>query len=53
VSLVPDEVTFKTQTGNVFFNIHKAGEVLGYSPRVNFQEGMLRVEQWLRFAGAL
>jgi len=53
VSLVPDEVTFKTQTGNVFFNIHKAGEVLGYSPRVNFREGMLRVEQWLRFAGAL
>jgi nucleoside-diphosphate-sugar epimerase len=52
-SVLPDEVTFKTQTGNVFFSIHKAREVLGYSPRVNFREGMIRVEQWLRFANAL
>ncbi len=52
-SLLPDEVTFKTQTGNVFFSIQKAREVLGYSPRVNFREGMIRVEQWLRFANAL
>jgi len=52
-SLMPDEVTFKTQTGSVFFSINKARDVLGYSPRINFSEGMLRVEQWLRFANAL
>lgn len=50
---IPDEVTFQTQTGTVFFNIQKAREILGYTPRVNFQEGMLRVEQWLRFANAI
>jgi nucleoside-diphosphate-sugar epimerase len=52
-SLIPDEVTFKTQTGSVFFSINKARDILGYSPRINFREGMLRVEQWLRFANAL
>jgi nucleoside-diphosphate-sugar epimerase len=52
-SLMPDEVTFKTQTGSVFFSINKARDVLGYTPRINFREGMLRVEQWLRFANAL
>jgi nucleoside-diphosphate-sugar epimerase len=52
-TLIPDEVTFKTQTGSVFFSINKARELLGYSPRINFREGMLRVEQWLRFANAL
>ena len=51
--LIPDEVTFKTQTGSVFFSITKARDLLGYSPRINFREGMLRVEQWLRFANAL
>jgi nucleoside-diphosphate-sugar epimerase len=53
LSPLPDEVTFKTQTGSVFFSINKAREVLGYVPRVSFAEGMLRVEQWLRFAHAL
>src|SRR5205823_2478311 len=50
---LPDEVTFQTQSGTVFFSIQKASDILGYSPRINFQEGMLRVEQWLRFANAL
>lgn len=50
---LPDEVTFRTQTGKVFFHIDKARDILGYSPRINFQEGMLRVEQWLRFANAI
>ena len=51
--LMPDEVTFRTQTATVFFSIKKARDVLGYAPRISFQEGMLRVEQWLRFANAL
>ena len=50
---LPDEVTFQTQTGKVFFSIDKAREILGYSPRINFQDGMFRVEQWLRFANAI
>ncbi len=51
--LMPDEVTFRTQTATVFFSIKKARDVLGYAPRIPFREGMLRVEQWLRFANAL
>jgi nucleoside-diphosphate-sugar epimerase len=51
--LMPDEVTFRTQTATVFFSIKKARDVLGYTPRISFHEGMLRVEQWLRFANAL
>jgi len=51
--IMPDEVTFKTQIGSVFFSINKARDLLGYSPRIKFREGMLRVEQWLRFADAL
>jgi len=50
---MPDEVTFRTQTGSVFFSINKARKVLGYLPRIGFREGMHRVEQWLRFANAL
>lgn len=50
---LPDEVTFRTQTGTVFFSIQKARDLLGYSPTINFQEGMFRVEQWLRFANAI
>lgn len=47
---IPDEVTFATQTGTVFFRIDKARELLGYQPRVSFARGMSRVEQWLRHA---
>ena len=49
----PDEVTFQTQTASVFFSIQKARDILGYSPRITFQEGMHRVEQWLRFANQI
>ena len=48
-----DEVTFQTQTASVFFSIQKARDILGYSPRITFQEGMHRVEQWLRFANQI
>lgn len=47
---IPDEVTFATQTGTVFFSIEKARRVLGYKPRVSFMQGSGLVEQWLRFA---
>jgi nucleoside-diphosphate-sugar epimerase len=50
---LPDEVTFQTQTGTVYFSIQKAREILGYSPRIKFREGMHRVEQWLRFANQI
>lgn len=47
---IPDEVTFATQTGTVFFSIEKARRVLGYKPRVSFMQGSALVEHWLRFA---
>jgi len=50
---VPDEVTFATQSTSVFFRIDKAMQVLGYRPKIRFQEGILLVEQWLRFANYL
>ena len=50
---MPDEVTFATQTTTVFFRIDKARDLLGYRPRVSFNEGMRLVEQWLRFANYL
>jgi len=49
----PDEVTFATQAGTVFFRIDKARELLGYKPRVTFAQGMNLVEQWLRHAAYL
>ena len=50
---VPDKVELATQTGTVFFSIEKAQRLLAYSPRVQFEQGMHRVEQWLRFANYL
>ncbi len=50
---VPDKVELATQTGTVFFSIEKAQRLLAYSPRVEFEQGMHRVEQWLRFANYL
>jgi nucleoside-diphosphate-sugar epimerase len=46
-------VTEATQSTTVFFSIEKARKVLGYEPRVQFAEGMRRVEQWLRYAAYL
>lgn len=48
--VIPDEVTFSTQTGTVFFSIERARRVLGYSPRISFAQGTDLVEKWLRFA---
>jgi nucleoside-diphosphate-sugar epimerase len=50
---IPDEVTEATQSTTVFFSIEKARKMLGYQPRVQFAEGMKRVEQWLRYAAYL
>jgi nucleoside-diphosphate-sugar epimerase len=50
---VPEQVTFATQTTSVFFQIDKARELLGYRPRISFEQGMSLVEQWLRFANYL
>ena len=47
---MPDEITVATQTSTVFFRIDKAREILGYSPRVPFAQGIRLVERWLRFA---
>jgi nucleoside-diphosphate-sugar epimerase len=33
------------------FSVAKAGRLLGYSPAVNFEEGMRRTEAWLRANG--
>jgi len=48
--VIPDEVTFATQTGTVFFSIERARKILGYSPRISFVQGTDLVEKWLRFA---
>jgi nucleoside-diphosphate-sugar epimerase len=53
IPFMPDEVDFATQTGTVFFAIDKARQVLGYEPRIRFQDGIRLVEQWLRFANYL
>jgi nucleoside-diphosphate-sugar epimerase len=50
---IPDEVTEATQSTTVFFSIEKARKMLGYQPRVQFADGMKRVEQWLRYAAYL
>jgi len=50
---MPDSDTLMTQSTTVFFSIEKAKKLLGYRPRVDFTEGMARVEQWLRFANYL
>lgn len=50
---VPDEVTVATQTGTVFFSIEKAIQILDYRPRIPFAQGIVLVEQWLRFANYL
>jgi len=50
---VPDEVTYATQTTTVFFRIDKARDLLGYRPRVPFDQGMRLLEEWLRFANYL
>jgi nucleoside-diphosphate-sugar epimerase len=50
---IPDEVTEATQSTTVFFGIEKARKMLGYHPRVQFADGMKRVEQWLRYAAYL
>jgi nucleoside-diphosphate-sugar epimerase len=50
---IPDEVTEATQSTTVFFSIEKAKKMLGYQPRVQFTDGMKRVEQWLRYAAYL
>lgn len=47
---IPDAVDFATQTGTVFFRIDKARKLLGYQPRIPFQQGIALVEQWLRHA---
>lgn len=49
-AFVPDLETWATQTGTVYFGIDKARRILGYEPRVRFNSGIKRVEQWLRFA---
>jgi nucleoside-diphosphate-sugar epimerase len=50
---IPDEVTEATQSTTVFFSVEKAKKMLGYQPRVQFADGMKRVEQWLRYAAYL
>ncbi|MGE5603069.1 MAG: NAD-dependent epimerase/dehydratase family protein [Nitrososphaerales archaeon] len=35
------------------FSVAKAKRLLGYKPKVSFEEGMLRTEEWLREAGYL
>jgi nucleoside-diphosphate-sugar epimerase len=35
------------------FSVAKAGRLLGYKPKVSFEEGMRRTEQWLRENGRL
>lgn len=50
---MPDTDTLMTQSTTVFFSIEKAKKLFGYRPRVDFTEGMARVEQWLRFANYL
>jgi nucleoside-diphosphate-sugar epimerase len=50
---MPDADTLATQSTTVFFSIEKAKRLLGYRPRIDFTEGMTRVEQWLRFANYL
>ena len=50
---IPDPVTVATQSTNVFFSIDKARRLMGYVPRVQFADGMHRVEQWLRYAAYL
>ena len=35
------------------FSINKARRELGYEPKVNFDEGMRRVEVWLRQIGSV
>ena len=40
-------------THRAVFDIRKAGEVLGYRPRVGLDEGMAKTEAWLRREGYL
>lgn len=50
---VPDLMTWAIEGHEVYFSIRKAKEMLGYSPRIHFAEGIKLVEQWLRFANYL
>jgi len=50
---IPDSDTVATQSATVYFSIEKARKLLGYEPRVRFNQGMALVEQWLRFANYL
>jgi nucleoside-diphosphate-sugar epimerase len=52
-TFMPDETTLATQTGTVFFRIDRARKILGYEPRVPFAQGIVCVEQWLRYANYL
>jgi nucleoside-diphosphate-sugar epimerase len=50
---IPDLTTWATESHTVFFRIDKARQVLGYTPRIPFAQGITLVEQWLRFANYL
>ncbi len=44
--LLPESVDFITRTHA--YSIEKARRVLGYEPRINFDEGMARTAEWLQ-----
>ncbi len=50
---MPDADTLATQSTTVYFSIEKARNLLGYEPRIAFDQGIGLVEQWLRFANFL
>jgi nucleoside-diphosphate-sugar epimerase len=47
---LPDEDDVQMYTVNVVFSIDKARRLLGYQPRVDFEEGMRRTAAWIRWA---
>jgi len=51
VELDTGTLGFLTKSGH--YSIDKARRLLGYEPRVSFEEGMARTERWLRSNGLL